>query len=184
MQPPSDSSGESVLDLIRAVEDEIRQNRWDEIAVVLDQTTGEEIWRKQGSEAAIVFSMQELTTMQDCVLTHNHPVGWRYAASDPRRAGASFSEADVELAIEADVAEVRAVTPLLRFSLKRPNVGWPGSPELLADHDAIEKRVLSTLLREVGEGSLTQEAATARVAHEVMLRLASMYGLSYSTEVG
>jgi len=184
VEPPSDPPGRSVLDRIKAVEDESRQSRWDEIAVVLDRITGDELWRKQGRGAAVAISVQELATMRDCVLTHNHPLGWQYAVTDPRHAGASFSVEDVGLALHADVAELRAVTPRLRFSLKRPATGWPDSLELLSDYDAIERRVASALLRDVKVGASTQETVTARQAHEVMLRLASVYGLHYVVEVG
>jgi len=122
--------------------------------------------------------------MRDCVLTHNHPLGWQYATNDPRRAGASFSAEDVELALDADVVELRAVTPRLRFSLKRPIGGWPDSQGFLMDYAAIERRVGFTLFRDVEVGTLTQETATARWAHEVMLSLATMYGLQYLVEVG
>lgn len=166
------------------MEDEIRQSRWDEIVVVLDQTTGEEVWRKQGSGAEIAISVQELAIMRDCVLTHNYPLGWQYTADDPRRAGASFSADDVELALDADVVELRSVTPRLRFSLKRPTAGWPNSMDLLWNYAATDRHRATILRRDVEVGALTQETATARLAHEVMLSLATMYGLQYFVEVG
>lgn len=122
--------------------------------------------------------------MRDCVLTHNYPLGWQYAADDPRRAGASFSAEDVELALDADVVELRAVTPRLRFSLKRPTAGWPNSMDLLWNYAATERHRATILRRDVEVGALTQETATARLAHEVMLSLATMYGLQYFVEVG
>lgn len=52
--------------------------------------------------------------MKDGVLTHNHP------------SGMVFSSEDIILAMKADLAEVRAVTPRGDiYSVKRPADGWP-----------------------------------------------------------
>lgn len=184
MEPPSDPPGRSALDRIRAVEDEIRQSRWVEIAVVLDPQTGREIWRKQGIAEAVGFSRLELAIMRDGLLTHNHPIGWRFPASDPRHAGTSFTRSDIEVALMADVAELRAVTPQLRFSLKRPRTGWPDHRTVLGDYDVIFRDVTYALVRDIRNGFLDDDTAMVRRGHEVVLRLSLTHKLDYSREVG
>jgi hypothetical protein len=184
VEPPSEPPGRSVLDRIRAVEDEIRQSRWVEIAVVFDPLTGEELWRKHGTAENVGFSQLELAIMRDGLLTHNHPIGWRFPASDPRHVGTSFTRSDIDLALRADVAELRAVTPVLRFSLKRPASGWPDSARLLEDYDFIDRDVAYALLRDILRGTVDDESAAGRRGHEVVSRLSLMHRLEYSREVG
>ncbi|MBA2276683.1 MAG: hypothetical protein H0W06_02865 [Chloroflexia bacterium] len=162
------------------MEDELRQYRWAEVAVVLDPATGREIWRKQGAQDEVGFAEHELVIMENALLAHNHPIGWRYPVSDPRHAGTSFSQSDIALAMMADVAELRAVTPLLRFSLKRPGSGWPDSAKVLADYDAIDREVELALLHDMRNGSIDEATAVARHGHEVVSRLSLMHGLNYT----
>lgn len=62
--------------------------------------------------------------MKDAILTHNHPGGWRYSENDIMHIGNSFSVEDIMLAVSQDISEIRAVTPLYTFSMKRPEKGW------------------------------------------------------------
>jgi hypothetical protein len=50
-------------------------------------------------------------------VTDNHPRGGQTPESSPARAGASFSTEDIELAIDTDVAAIRAIDSTLRFTV-------------------------------------------------------------------
>ena len=105
------------------IENNIRKNKRFETAVVFNDK-GDIVIDKRGKATSVGFTPKEVEIMKDKIITHNHPIGWGYKEKDWRRIGNSFSKADLSLAITADVAEIRAVTPNYTFSLKRPPQGW------------------------------------------------------------
>jgi hypothetical protein len=64
----------------------------------------------------------ELRRLRGCVLTHNHPGA--AIGGPPALRGLSFSEADVQTAATAQVAELRAITVGWRYTLRPPAGGW------------------------------------------------------------
>ena len=113
---------------IEKVENEIRNNKSFETAVAFSEE-GNIIIDKRGKAFSVGFSKEELLKMKDTVMTHNHPRGWKYADGSLGRIGSSFSPEDIILAIKGDLAEIRAVTPLYTFSMKRPEKGWGATPD-------------------------------------------------------
>lgn len=59
---------------------------------------GAVVVNREGAEDRIIFSDDELALLENCVLTHNHP------------SGRSFSLADIQLAAQYRLTEIRAVT--------------------------------------------------------------------------
>jgi hypothetical protein len=168
---------------VLAVEDTLRPLPV-EVAVWFDQH-GNELGRRGGQPSEVTLTADEATSMKDSIFTHNHPDGWRYPPSDPRRAGNSFSDDDFAFAIRVDLAELRTLTPTLRFSLKRPLGGWGTTPELVrAVHSLFEQIVAADLSIAVASGSLTLEERDATHYHEVAKRMASQLGADYSRWVG
>ena len=61
----------------------------------------------------MAYSDAEMALMRGSTFTHNHPNGL------------SFSVADFMMAVQNDFAELRAVTPVFRHIMTRPEHGWP-----------------------------------------------------------
>lgn len=176
--PPHPLAG-TAPDAVLAEEDALRSLLVE--TVVWFDATGRPIGRKTGQPSMVEFSAPELTTMRDSILTHNHPLGWGYPATDPRRAGNSFSDDDVHFAVAADVAEFRAVTPLLRFSIARPVAGWRAAPREIRLYHAAQKDVAAAeLALAIKLGSLTLEEAEASLYHETIRRLSAQLGIRYT----
>src|SRR5688572_29099143 len=122
-------SRDDLLEIVRAAEDEIRRDPFETLLVF--DWTGLEILRKLGQRDNVQVTTAEHRQMRGQIVTHNHPHGWTFAPTDPRHEGHSFSLQDVALAIGGDVAEMRVVTPVWRYSL-RPVPGQPWSRRFFA----------------------------------------------------
>jgi hypothetical protein len=68
---------------------------------------------REGTEDRIIFDDDELAQMANCVLTHNHP------------SGRSFSLADLQLAVQYQLVEIRSVTRRYVFRARPSEDGWP-----------------------------------------------------------
>ena len=92
-----------------------------ESAAIYD-LAGNMLIHKNGSATEVAFSHAEVMAMKDAVLTHNHPNSL------------GFSDADINLMVKANMAELRAVGAIVNekgkviarveYSLKRPANGW------------------------------------------------------------
>lgn len=195
-KPPSEDTGnmpkgksdpqktsKTVEEIIRTKENEIRGQRF-ESAFVYD-SKGNLVFGKDGAQYEVAFSPEELRLMKGNILTHNHPRGLEYPDTDPRSWGNSFSDVDIALASTHELAEIRAVTPKQRFSMKPPDGGWSQSywkETLLPALKQTNNEVFNDFLRAVDLRSLSKEEAEARHWHEVWSRLARKLGLRYSQE--
>lgn len=167
------------------VEEEIRKNKTFETAVVYDEG-GNMVLRKKGKRYSVSLTDKEIRLIKDKVLTHNHPGGWKNAAGTLGRIGNSFSRADVKTAISSDVAEIRAVTPLYTFSLRRPAGGWGMSEaqfiraynDLMQEH---ERRLFAMYhkAKSVGLGNMYAERVNATVNHLFWKEFSKKYGFEY-----
>ena len=105
---------------------------------------------------------------------HNHPRGWGFAADDPRRAGNSFSRADLELAARAEVLGMRALSVRYRHSVRAPAEGWSAESferTLWPAYDRIESEVQEEFVGLVRGGRMKGSTAEALFHHEIMERL-------------
>jgi hypothetical protein len=176
--PPSHPLSGTAHDAVLFVEDVIRPLPY-EVAAWFEPN-GNEIGRRIGRRSDVTFTATEAASMKDAIFTHNHPDGWNFPASDPRRAGNSFSDDDFDLAVRADVIELRAVTPTLRFSLRRPADGWGTDPATIRLYHAVIMSVVSAELNlAVQLGTRTLEARDATLYHETARRLADHFGFGY-----
>ena len=82
---------------LSARELELARRKDTEKAYVIAQD-GTVVVSREGVEDRIVFSDDDLVQLENCVLTHNHP------------SGRSFSLADLQLAAQYRLAEIRSVT--------------------------------------------------------------------------
>jgi len=151
-----------------------------ETAVAVDKNSNV-IFRIKGSQSDVQLSVNDAKKLKDCILTHNHPGGWKYDKNRMGHIGASFSLNDIVLAINYDLEEIRAVTPLYTFSLKRPDKGWGVKSKTLIQYYRKKDRELKTehyYLRE--KGMISEEVARAIHSHELIKRVAKQYKLEYS----
>ncbi len=86
------------------------------------------------------------------------------------------------LASRHRLAEIRAGTPVYRYSMQPRAAGWP-SPDALQQAFAIadasgDRRIPEGLLR----GTIDLELVNAEHLHEVWQEVASVLGLEYSRE--
>ncbi len=146
---------------------------------------GHLILEKEGERNNIEFDDEEVALINGATLTHNHPSGLLFAENDPRSFGHSFSEDDIRLACLAELVEVRAVTPKLRFSMKPPVLGW----SLSLWEDTVEPRyskyygeVWQELMTTFSSGRITSAEADAGIMHETWSRVAEELSLTYHRE--
>lgn len=93
-----------------ALEDTIRFGIFESGAFF--SSVGNLITQKAGTQNNLRFDAHELKGTQRSLFTHNHPDGF------------SFSLYDVEIAVDLDLIELRAVTSYCRFILQ-PIGNWP-----------------------------------------------------------
>jgi hypothetical protein len=172
------------LDQIIAVEEKIRKNKSFETAVLFDEN-GIELIRKKGGKRSVRFSTDELNQFADKILTHNHPGGWQYDKGSIMHVGNSFSPADVFLAVNHNLAEVRAVTPMYTFILRRPKAGWGIRQQELTKGINETAREVHDYLQGVYDQAAWPHnrtvgaRASAAHYHLIWKRLAKKYNLEY-----
>jgi SPP1 gp7 family putative phage head morphogenesis protein len=169
-KPAEPEPGEhSLATALPAIEAGLAAIKDHEVAHVLG-ADGVSKFSKSGSVNAVKFSGSDFEQMDGATLTHNHP------------SGGSFSSSDVDLAITANLAQMRAVGTLpdgraFSYSLTAPPGGWRASvgPVILRDYAAISAEVQNEFVSRIAAGDLTAESAGDLHAHEVMSRLAAKY---------
>ena len=170
-------------EIARAKEDQIRFQTF-ESAFAWD-AQGNPILAKDGQQYEVAFSPQECLTLKDAIMTHNHPHGLNFPDSDPQSAGNSFSPEDIAFVMAYDLAEIRVVTPKLRFAMKRLSSGWSHS-DWITTVEPLFELVTDTVLSEfdnaIDAGQMTEEEANVRHYHEIWLRVSQQLGLDYRRE--
>ncbi len=156
---------------------------------------GTVLWRKVGETTAVEFTDTEITLMQGNILTHNHPGGWGYPTGDLRRAGSSFSDADVAVLVTGRLAEIRVISPKYLHVLRPPRMTnrsveaeyFRGRITKEGYRD-IQRRILvyddivhhQNMLRVIDRNDLmTVEQAIADHWHQVMEELVIAWGVEY-----
>lgn len=178
-----DTSNPVIAAVVRTEEGRIRVLDHEEAVVV--GADGGIVLRKGGGKDFVSFTRDEMALMKDRVLTHNHPAGWTTPRPDPRFVGNAFSSADVRLAMDANMAEIRAVTPVYVYSLKRGAETWGGTVWDDVVRGEYEKRfgeVQLEFILAINSGTMTVEEAEARHWHEVWSRVFGTLNMDYSRE--
>ena len=122
--------------------------------------------------------------MKNTVMTHNHPSGWDYPDNSVRRIGNSFSRDDLLLAVRYDLSEIRAVTPLYTFVMRRPEKGW-GVPidrflEVYKEVDGLIRREGDAYVRQMGYSEESCNRASIVHFHKLNRELSKRLGWHYS----
>jgi SPP1 gp7 family putative phage head morphogenesis protein len=141
-----------------------------ESAHLFDGDDGSLIFSRKGTRSEVAFSREDVSKMKDGVLTHNHP------------RGTSLSFADVNMAIRADLAEIRAVGKAADgrnfiYSLTRPTGGWPLDQlqDIISTYKGILFRLRGEWNKAVRQGRATEVEWRTNLVHEVMLELARQF---------
>lgn len=177
-------AGNDIYKSIRAVENDIRKNKTFETAVVFDDY-GNEIFRKKGKRYSVSFSEYETRIFKDKIFTHNHPRGYEFPENSIKRIGNSFSFPDINTAISSDVKEIRAVTPLYTFIMKRPASGWPDIEGFRRAYNRVDNQVYKEYSSVIDSKennllkSLTMDRAEAIHHHVVWKNLCKELGIEY-----
>lgn len=165
---------------ISVAESTIRQNRY-ETAVAYD-SKGNLLLNKKGGSRSVRMTNDEVARLKDSVFTHNHPSA--LGKTGVRAIGTSFSHQDLTFAVNANVKEMRAVTPTYTFSVKRPKSGWGVSPkQVRAAYSRAErevKREMDKYLNKVGRTPTSYDRANASYYNQINKRVAQKFGWEYS----
>lgn len=182
--PASQPAPDLVRQVIADAEREFHPLRYEHGRAVSD--SGEIVFDKSGGASHIRVSGGDLRRLQKArgvVFTHNHPQGWRFPVDDPRHEGSSFSLEDVNLACMAGLAEIRAITPTHRYSLRPGSEGWNEAywhtvvwPMAQAQESAVRLDLQSAILR----GQMTCEEAGATHYHALWSQVAHALGWEYA----
>lgn len=165
---------------ITETENEIRMNKKFETGVVYDNS-GNILIDKRGKAYSVSFTKEECLKMKNAIMTHNHPRGWGYPENSLERIGNSFSPEDIYLAVNWDLAEMRAVTPNYTFTMKRPDTGWGISLEDLKKMVEREnKKIHSEFSKRIDKDTLTTSQASAVHFHTLWKRVSAKCGWEYS----
>lgn len=146
---------------------------------------GQEVLTKHGNAQSISFTDDEIVLLRGTIFTHNHPSGLKFPKSGPRSFGNSFSLADIRLACDVALTELRAVTLKLRFSLKPPPAGWDSQYWQQVLEPIYLKRkfgVTQELLAAIKTGKLLKSVAESRHFHQICQRVAAEAGPYYQRE--
>lgn len=164
--------------VVERVEEVISLRRF-ETLISVDSFTGKILGRRGGNHNSVNV---EGMNLKNAIVSHNHPAGWSKPKSDARRAGNSFSSADFNVSALFDVAEMRAVTPMYVFSVKRPKNGWPSAESIKNIYPNIDARVKANSMKKYHSGSATLPELEANNYHEVSRFLCKVMKAEYSRE--
>lgn len=135
----------SLSEITKSKEAELRQIKDHEVAVVFD-AFGDIMVEEHGGNSSVDLGpcVDRIRQVGKATLVHNHPLGWQYAADEPRRSGSSFSPKDIAAACYAELTETRAVGPQDRYSM-RPDSGlrWNGGYWINTMSPALERHKLA-----------------------------------------
>lgn len=177
----------SVAELvIRAHEDTIRLNPT-ESAFAVDRE-GKVIFQKQGEAESVSVTPSEMRLLKGTIFTHNHPSSYQLNYNQeegPRYEGAGFSEADLRSSCIAEIAELRAVAPEARFSLKPPAEGWNSQywdEKLGPTYKKYDLKAYGELMEAYHKGEKTVADINLELPHRVLSLTAKELGLEYTRE--
>lgn len=149
------------------LEDEIRNDQ-QETAAAFDEQ-GLLLFRKQGNTDDVQLNDEYLKLLFGATLTHNHPNG------------TTFSVQDMFMAERYSLRELRAVTPILRYSISA-KFYWPSVIAIEAYVERIKLKVNQRILSMVKTGEINPKFAEAEYLHYILVMIAYEFNLSYTRE--
>lgn len=162
----------------------IKNQRAQETMQVFDEN-GKFVTLKHGNANSVTISRSEARKLNNKILTHNHPSGWKYPESDPRHGHSSFSIEDISTACKVNLKEIRAVTPKYRYIMKRPESGWNKKyfdKTLNSSYLKHQTEVQAEFMKKVNKGTMTLPETKAYYQHEVWSRVSKELNIEYIRE--
>jgi hypothetical protein len=156
-----------ITDAIRKAEKEI-QSRETEKAFAFS-ADGDPIFEKEGKGNFTSFTRDELKSMTNGILVHNHP------------GGQSFSPSDIELANDCNLAEVRVVTKGHVYSM-RPRQGAAGWGVTSKQIRSMSRRIENQDVRAIAAGKISCADAGRSHWDRVWASIAADMDWRYSKE--
>lgn len=166
-------------------ENAIRFNKDFETGVLFDAKTGKKVFMKVGDKTSCSFTTEEVASFKGQVFSHNHPRGASYPVGDVRRIGSSFSISDLELAMNSEMAQMRAVTPEFTFIVEPPLMGWEnfkgqfGTYKLRYEYDRAGEEVGEYISRMISKDFISVDAANVIHHHLVNKLVSERLGYTY-----
>ena len=145
---------------LASVESEIRNDPI-ESASAVDPKTGLEMFRYEGTKDSVYIPPKEYPRLKGKILTHNHPNIGNWPPSDPRSKGFSFSPADISVASQLRVKEIRAVTSGYDHSMIMP----PKPVNIQREIGKHSYKTYKTVLKDVKSGKISPEAGDVEYWH-------------------
>jgi SPP1 gp7 family putative phage head morphogenesis protein len=151
--------------IVENTERKIYQLRTHEEMAVVD-ARGRKVLYKRGEASSVSFTTDEATLLDDCVVTHNHPL---------HPDGQSFSPADVRVAATYKPSELRAVGGkyLHRLRLDR-DLEWDRDIEPV--YDRVNNEVAAEFWAAINRGELSSAEAEFSYYHEIWTRVEQSIG--------
>lgn len=138
-----------------------------EEAAVYDKN-GKPLFKNTGTASQVTFTDEQLAQMKGAVVTHNHP------------SGSSFSATDIELMTRTGAAEIRVATPDYFYSVRpRSAAGYDLSKNALNFLEKYKKETAIALSGKYHKGKWTQRKYTIEYWHEVWSRAAADGWIDY-----
>lgn len=148
--------------IIKTHENEIR-NKDVEKAFVFDKN-GKVVLEKEGTENEVKFKVYELNTFKGNILTHNHPNG------------TPFSVADIKMACETSLVEMRAVSKNGTFVMNLKDGGefskvlW--NEKVSKEANKHYKKLKPKILEQIRSNEITLDEGTFTLFHETWTKTA------------
>lgn len=168
--PTPTAVADPVERMIRETEQRIYTIRDHEEMMAVDNL-GNRIFSKGGGSNYIEFTEKEAQMMRGATVTHNHPLS-------PE--GASFSDADVRMAAEYKMAEMRAVGGKYLYKLSLdPSLAWSDIEPI---HNQAYYAVRTHLTKQIDAGLMTPKEASLAHYHEVWTQVGKVLGKQWRYE--
>jgi hypothetical protein len=149
------------------IEEQIRKDRLETGAFI--GRDGSVLFQRQGEPDSVGVPVSEFARLKGSTFTHNHP------------GNSTFSTADVALASEIGLSELRAVGPTLRYVMTADK-GWPSGDTMASLADSAEAEAIKRVTSMLGRGDLERENAQAESDHQYWTILSARAGLKYTRE--
>ena len=143
--------------------------------VLVYDSSGKNVFKKDGSAHAVSFTEDEIKRMRGCVLTHNHP------------GGASLSAADINMLRSAKLSEIRAVGRDGVYRMIQPDK-WKeeisSASQIADEYNKIVDELQSSMEKWAFDNldKITEKDYQIIYQNKVVTEFAKRFGLKYEME--
>lgn len=155
--------GPAVAEALASFETKGRAGRATETLTAI-KPDGTVAFLREGTERYVEVKGGEVNSLEDSVLSHNHPNG------------SSFSPEDIMLAAHANAREIRAfgtnsLGETYLYTMTRQAGSWPGTIELIEAYAKADNAVRNKFTERIRSGKMEIAEANSTHHHEVWTRV-------------